>query len=69
VANRWPAARLALFADAGRADSRTNLTFQHPLIGVGIGASFLDGLFRIDVSRAIVAPKGWRVDFYTDGIL
>jgi hypothetical protein len=36
---------------------------------VGIGASIMDGLLRIDLSRSLVGPRGWRLDFYTDGIL
>jgi hypothetical protein len=49
--------------------AREVLTLRDPLIGVGVGASLLDGLFRIDVTRALVGPRGWRVDFYTDGML
>jgi hypothetical protein len=40
-----------------------------PLAAAGIGASFLDGLLRIDLAHAFVTPKGWRMDFYVDGIL
>jgi hypothetical protein len=69
VANAWPAARVALFADVGRAGPRQALSTRGALAGVGIGASFMDGLLRLDLTRAVVAPRGWRVDFYTDGIL
>jgi hypothetical protein len=69
IANGFPGARIALFTDMGRAMAREVLTLRDPLIGVGVGASLLDGLFRIDVTRALVGPRGWRVDFYTDGML
>jgi len=69
VANDFPAARLALFADAGRAGPRGTISTRDALLGVGAGASFLDGLARIDVARATRAPTGWRVDFYVDGVL
>ena len=69
VANAWPAARLALFLDAGRAAPRDDLSLDRALIGAGIGASFFDGLLRLDVGRALRPPTGWRVEFYTDGVL
>ena len=69
LANRWPAARAVLFADVGRAGPREQLALARPLAGVGIGASFLDGLLRLDLARAIRSPTGWRLDFYTDAAL
>ena len=48
---------------------RPDTTFLHALCGAGIGASFLDGLVRIDLARALRAPTGWRVEFYFDGLL
>jgi hypothetical protein len=69
VANRFPAARLVVFTDIGRAGARDHLSIARPLIGAGIGGSFLDGLFRVDFTRALRAPTGWRLDIYTDGVL
>jgi hypothetical protein len=69
VANDFPAVRLALFADAGKASPRGALTTRDALVGVGAGLSFLDGMIRIDVARATRAPTGWRVDFYFDGVI
>jgi len=69
LANRWPAARVVLFADAGRAGPRDHLSLAKALAGVGIGASFIDGLIRIDLARAIRTPTGWRLDFYADAAL
>jgi hypothetical protein len=69
LANRWPAARVVLFADVGRAGPREQLSLARPLAGVGVGASFMDGLIRLDLTRAIRTPTGWRLDFYTDAAL
>jgi len=69
LANRWPAARVVLFADAGRAGPREHLSLVRPLTGIGIGASFIDGLVRFDLTRATRSPTGWRLDFYTDAAL
>ncbi len=69
LANRWPAARLVLFSDVARADLRERLSLAHPLASVGVGVSFIDGLFRIDLARAIRTPTGWRLDIYSDAAL
>jgi hypothetical protein len=69
LANDFPAARVALFADAGRATARGALTTRGALLGVGAGVSFFDGIIRIDVARATRAPTGWRADFYFDGVI
>jgi len=69
LANRWPAARVVLFADVGRAGHREQLSLARPLAGVGVGASFIDGLIRLDLTRAVRSPTGWRLDFYTDAAL
>jgi hemolysin activation/secretion protein len=69
VANQWPAARVVLFTDVGRAGPRDHLSLARSLAGVGVGASFLDGLIRFDLSRAVRSPAGWRLDLYTDAAL
>ncbi|MES2306630.1 MAG: BamA/TamA family outer membrane protein [Gemmatimonadota bacterium] len=69
VGNSLPAVRLIGFVDAGWAGSRANFSSGRPLIGAGVGASFLDGLVRIDLARALRAPTGWRLEFYLDGLL
>jgi hypothetical protein len=50
----WPGFRKIVFGDLGWAGSRTN--FSHPgrpLSGAGVGASFMDGLIRVDVAKGI----------------
>jgi hypothetical protein len=68
IARGWPAVRLIGFVDAGSAGTR--LGFDGPtLLGVGVGASFLDGLVRFDIARGIKAPRGTRLEIYLDGLL
>lgn len=69
VANAFPAARLAVFGDAGWAGPGTAFTTGRPLLSVGTGASFFDGILRVDLAHALRLSKGWRLDFYVDGIL
>jgi hypothetical protein len=57
--------RTSLFGDlgwAGDRDSDWGKT-RRLLSGVGIGSSFLQGLFRADLSRGLWPRKGWRFDF------
>lgn len=69
VGNSLPAARLIGFTDIGWAGHRSAFSDGGTLIGAGVGASFVDGLFRIDLSRALRTPTGWRLDFYVDGAI
>jgi hypothetical protein len=63
------AARIALFSDVGWAGDRGGLTIQRPLWSVGAGFSLLEGLFRVDLARALRQPTGWRLELYMDGAL
>jgi hypothetical protein len=69
VGNAFPAVRLTAFSDIGWAGPRSAFGNGRPLIGSGVGASFFDGLVRMDVSRAMRTPTGWRFDLYFDGRL
>jgi hypothetical protein len=69
VANSFAAARVSLFSDIGWAGPREQFSSGKPLVSVGVGSSFLDGLVRMDLSRGLRAPKGWRFDLYFDGVL
>ena len=64
-----PGARLALFSDAGWAGAARSAVTAHPLISAGAGASFLDGLFRVDLARSLTFTRGWRLELYTDAAL
>lgn len=63
------AVRVITFTDLGWAGPRQQFGRGTPLIGTGMGVSFLDGLFRVDLARALRAPTGWRLEFYVDGLL
>ncbi len=69
AATQLPVARLAVFSDVGWAGARTAFSSGRPMWGVGVGASFLDGIIRLDLARRLRAPQAWRFDFYLDGIL
>lgn len=69
LATAFPAVRLVLFGDAGAAGPRDHLSTGAALASAGVGVSLLDGLFRMDLARALLPPTGWRVEFYVDGVL
>src|ERR1700704_517065 len=63
----WPGFRKIVFGDLGWAGSRTN--FSHPgrpLSGAGVGASFMDGLIRIDLAKGIYPEKSVRANLYVE---
>jgi len=69
VGNTFPAVRITAFSDIGWAGPRADFSRGKPLIGAGVGASLIDGLVRMDLSRAMRSPTGWRFDLYFDGRL
>jgi hypothetical protein len=69
LATSTPAARLVVFGDAAWAGSRDAWSTDPRLLSAGVGASFLDGLIRLDLSRALRSPVGWRLDLYLDAAL
>ena len=72
VARRWAATTGSLFSDAAWAGESSLYDAGDILYSVGIGASILDGLIRLDLSRGIAGPSGLRqtrLDFYLDAIL
>jgi len=57
------ALKRSLFLDMGWAGRRVDFTTPgRVMAGWGLGSSFVDGLFRIDVARGIYPRKGTRVD-------
>ena len=61
--------RLMLFGDAAWAGARDDFGADDYKIGVGAGASFLDGLFRIDLARGVRGGSDWWLHVYADGLL
>lgn len=69
VATSRPGARIVLFSDAGWAGAPDEVTADPPLLSVGAGVSFLDGLVRLDVARPLREVEGssdWRLELQVD---
>ena len=69
LGNRFPAVRLAVFADAGWAGDFASFDRADAAYSVGVGASLLDGLLRIDLAHRLEPEPGTRVELYIDAIL
>lgn len=69
VATALPAARLALFGDAGWAGEADAFDTADALVSAGVGASILDGLLRLDLARTIQPEHRWRLELYVDAPL
>jgi Hemolysin activation/secretion protein len=60
-------ARPVIFGDLGWAGNRSDWKNPgRPLSGVGVGASFMDGLIRFDVARGIYPEKKTRANLYVE---
>ena len=68
VGTSLPLVRATLFSDWGWAGPRPAFANGRPLVSAGAGASFLDGIIRLDLARGLRSPRGWRFDFYVDGV-
>jgi hypothetical protein len=59
-------ARPSIFVDVGHAGERAAIfrpsRAGRPLTGVGVGVSFGDGLFRLDVARGVFPKRETRLD-------
>jgi hypothetical protein len=67
IGSRSVGFRKIVFGDLGWAGSRTS--FAHPgrpLSGAGVGASFLDGLIRLDLAKGIYPEKSVRANLYVE---
>ncbi|HEV2147235.1 MAG TPA: hypothetical protein VGR37_07515 [Longimicrobiaceae bacterium] len=69
VGRAAPGVRVVAFSDAGWAGERGAFTLDPPLLSAGVGASFLDGLVRLDLARALRGDSGWRVELYLDALM
>ena len=67
IGTRSTGFRKIVFGDLGWAGSRDD--FSHPgrpLSGAGIGASFMDGLVRVDLAKGIYPEKAVRANLYVE---
>jgi hypothetical protein len=62
------AVRGVLFADAGWAGPKDELSDHRPGVSAGLGLSLADGLLRLDLARGIKRGRSWRLHFYLDGL-
>jgi len=61
--------RPTVFGDLGWVGDRNHMTQNvKPMSGVGVGVSFLDGMFRFDVARGIYPKKQFRVDLSLESV-
>ncbi len=60
---------LAVFSDWAWAGSRSDFRTADGLLSVGAGLTTLDGLVRVDLVRALRAPRSWRIEIYLDSLL
>ncbi|HJQ09605.1 MAG TPA: hypothetical protein VJ840_01110 [Gemmatimonadaceae bacterium] len=59
--------RKIVFGDLGWAGSRDSVSHPgRPLSGAGVGASFMDGLIRVDVAKGIYPEKAVRANLYVE---
>lgn len=66
IGSSFVAVRPTLFFDMGWAGSRTDWrNIGKPVSGAGIGVSFMDGLIRMDIAKAVQPTAGWTLDFTT----
>jgi hemolysin activation/secretion protein len=68
VATAFVAARVSAFTDLAWVGPRSAFRLDDPLASVGIGVSFLDGIARFDVARAVRGSDRWKVHLYLDGL-
>ena len=67
IGSRSAGFRKIVFADLGWAGDRND--FSHPgrpLSGAGVGASFMDGLIRVDLAKGIYPEKSVRANLYVE---
>ena len=69
LATGSPAFRLAVFGDAAWAGPKGGFGFDDPWASVGLGASLMDGVVRLDLARGVRRGDRWRLHLYLDGLL
>jgi hypothetical protein len=68
IGTRVPALRFVVFSDAGWTGD-TGQVFEHePLVSVGVGVSFLDGVLRADFAWPVRSHGTRRLHLYSSGL-
>ncbi len=68
VATDFPAARLVAFSDFAWVGTEEKFDTDGFASSVGVGASLLDGLLRIDLAHVLKGEEGTRLHIYFDGL-
>jgi len=67
IGSSFVGARPVIFGDIGWVGDRTRISqVGRPMSGVGVGASFMDGLIRADLSHGIYPRRANRFDLYLE---
>lgn len=69
LARAYPFGSLLLFSDVAWAGDRDAIDLDDAFYSIGVGASLIDGLIRLDAAYGIRDPGGFRLDFYLDAIM
>jgi hypothetical protein len=73
IARYFSVLGVSVFGDAGWAGPRDGFSLKnatdHALLSAGAGFTVMDGLFRLDLARALRPPLGWRLALYLDAAL
>lgn len=68
LGNALPGVRLTIFGDLGWAGPVEESWRGVPIAAAGGGLSFLDGLLRADLARAVRGGRGYRLHLYLDAL-
>jgi hypothetical protein len=68
VGTGFTAGRVGLFTDLGWVGERASFRLDDPFVSVGVGASLLDGLLRLDLARGVRLGSQWKIHLYLDGL-
>jgi len=69
IGTTFPVMRVVAFGDIGQARGRGGVEGDPRLVSLGVGFSYLEGLVRLDLARAVRFRPGWRVNFAVDNLL
>lgn len=61
--------RASVFADLAWTGDALALPDSRPFAAVGAGGSVFDGIFRIDLARAVSGGSDWRFHFYLNALI
>jgi len=69
VARAYSFGAVTLFGDGGWAGAAGDFDVGDALWSVGVGLALVDDLIRLDAAWGLSGPRGFRLEFYLDGLL